>query len=140
MSDNRVGGLLAGLEQAWRAAPSKRATRASKRARRAPAARMAFCNTLCITETGMTTSVRMDAETEKLLKDLARERGSTKSEIVREAVRLAARRRPRSRIAERPYDAFRGVIGAVRGGPADLSERTGERFRKLLLDRKRKRS
>jgi hypothetical protein len=82
----------------------------------------------------------MDAETERLLEDLARERGSTKSEVVREAVRLAARRRPRSRSAERPYDAFRGVIGSVRGGPADLSERTGKRFRKLLLDRRRKRS
>lgn len=88
----------------------------------------------------MTTSVRMDAETQRLLEDLARERGSTKSEIVREAVRLAARRRPRSRIAESPYDAFRGVIGSVRGGPPDLSERTGGRFRKLLLDRRRKRS
>jgi len=88
----------------------------------------------------MTTSVRMDAETERLLEDLARERGSTKSEIVREAVRLAARRRPRSRIAVSPYDAFRGVIGSVRGGPPDLSERTGGRFRKLLLDRRRKRS
>ena len=87
----------------------------------------------------MTTSVRMDAETERLLEDLARERGSTKSEIVREAVRLAARRRKRSRIAERPSDAFRGIIGSVRGGPPGLSERTGERFRKLLLDRKRKR-
>lgn len=88
----------------------------------------------------MTMSVRMDAETERLLESLARERGATKSEIVREAVKLAARRRSRSRIAERPYDAFRGIIGSVRGGPSGLSERTGERFRKLLLDRKRKRS
>jgi hypothetical protein len=88
----------------------------------------------------MTTSVRMDSETERLLENLARERGSTKSEIVREAVRLAARRQARPRRAERPYDAFRGVIGSVRGGPSDLSERTGERFRQLLLDRRRKRS
>jgi hypothetical protein len=88
----------------------------------------------------MTTTVRMDPETERLLEDLAREQGSTKSEIVREAVRLAARRRSRSRRVVRPYDAFRGVIGCVRGGPPDLSERTGERFRRLLLDRRRKRS
>ncbi len=88
----------------------------------------------------MTTSVRMDAETERLLENLARERGSTKSEIVREAVRMAARRGQRSRTAERPHDAFRGIIGSVQGGPPGLSERTGERFRKLLLDRKRKRS
>lgn len=84
--------------------------------------------------------MRMDAETERLLESLARERGSTKSEIVREAVKLAARKRSRSRIPERPYDAFRGIIGSVRGGPPGLSERTGERFRKLLLDHKRKRS
>ena len=64
----------------------------------------------------MTMSVRMDAETERLLENLARERGSTKSEIVREAVRLAARRRPRSRTARPLQDAFRGVIGSVRGG------------------------
>ncbi|HEY3123459.1 MAG TPA: ribbon-helix-helix protein, CopG family [Thermoanaerobaculia bacterium] len=88
----------------------------------------------------MTTSVRMDAETERLLEDLARERGLTKSEIIREAVKLAARTRPRRRAAERPCDALRGVIGSVRGGPPDLSERTGMRFRELLLDRTRKRS
>jgi predicted transcriptional regulator len=39
----------------------------------------------------MTTTVRMDSATERLLDDLARERGSTKSEVVREAVRLVAK-------------------------------------------------
>ena len=87
----------------------------------------------------MTTSVRMDSETERLLDTLARERGSTKSEVVREAVRLAAKQR-RPRRAKRPYDAFRGILGSVRGGPPDLSERTGEGFRRLLLHPRRKRS
>lgn len=88
----------------------------------------------------MTTTVRMDPETEKLLESLAREQGTTKSEIVREAVKSAARRRRRSHRVERPIDAFREVIGCVRGGSPDLSERTGERLRKILLDRGRKRS
>jgi len=88
----------------------------------------------------MTTTVRMDAETERLLEDLASERGSTKSQIVREAVKLAARSRRRRRVAPRPYDAFRGIIGSVRGGRPDLSERTGAGFYQVLLDRKRKRS
>ena len=88
----------------------------------------------------MTTSVRMDSETERLLDNLARERGSTKSDVVREAVRSAAQKQRRPRRAERPYDAFRGVVGSVRGGPPDLSERTGELFRQLLLNPKRKRS
>jgi len=86
----------------------------------------------------MTTSVRMDSETERLLDNLARERGSTKSELVREAIRLVVQRERRRRRAPRPYDAFRGVIGLVRGGPTNLSERTGDRFRRLLLDSKRK--
>ncbi len=86
----------------------------------------------------MTTSVRMDSETERLLDTLARERGSTKSEVVREAVRLVAQKERRRRRDSRPYAAFRTVIGSVRGGPPDLSERTGDRFRQLLLDSKRK--
>jgi hypothetical protein len=86
----------------------------------------------------MTTSVRMDPETERLLERLARERGSTKSQVVRDAVRLAAGRRRRRPRAESPYDSFRGVIGSVRGGPPDLSERTGKRFRQLLIDARRK--
>jgi Arc/MetJ-type ribon-helix-helix transcriptional regulator len=88
----------------------------------------------------MTTTVRMDSATERLLDDLARERGSTKSEVVREAVRLVAKRERRRRRAPRPYDAFRGIVGSVRGGPPDLSERTGEQFRRLLLNPKRERS
>jgi Arc/MetJ-type ribon-helix-helix transcriptional regulator len=88
----------------------------------------------------MTTSVRMDSETERLLDQLARERGSTKSEVVREAVRLVARKERARRRVPRPYDAFRGIIGSVRGGPPDLSEQTGRRFRQLLLDSTSKQS
>jgi len=62
----------------------------------------------------MTTSVRMDSETERLLDTLARERGSTKSEIVREGVRLVAQKERRQRRVSRPYEAFRTVIGSVR--------------------------
>ena len=86
----------------------------------------------------MTTSVRMDSETRRLLDTLARERSSTRSEVVRAAIRLAAQKQRRRHRAPRPYDAFRGIVGSVRGGPPDLSERTGERFRQLLLDSKRK--
>ena len=88
----------------------------------------------------MATSVRMDPQTERLLDQLARERGLSKSQVIRDAVRLAARQaRPRGR-ASRPYDAFRGIIGSVRGGPPDLSERTGMAFRRVLADRAAKRS
>ena len=88
----------------------------------------------------MATSVRMDPETEKLLDRLAQEAGTSKSEVIRFAVRLAAKERRKPQRGRRPYDALRGIIGAVRGGPSDLSERTGERFRELLLQSKRYRS
>jgi Arc/MetJ-type ribon-helix-helix transcriptional regulator len=82
----------------------------------------------------MTTSVRLDPATERLLEEVVEERGLTKSEVIREALRLVAETKRRRNRGRRPYEAFRGVIGRVRGGPADLSERTGERFRRILLD------
>jgi Ribbon-helix-helix protein, copG family len=82
----------------------------------------------------------MDVETERLLDRLARERGLSKSQVIRDAIRLATRKPPRSGRLSRPYDAFRGVIGSVRGGPPDLSEGTGMRFRRLLIHRQAKRS
>jgi hypothetical protein len=88
----------------------------------------------------MATSVRMDLQTERLLDQLARERGLSKSQVIRDAVRLAARKARPSRRAPRPYDAFRGILGSVRGGPPDLSERTGMSFRRLLASRRAKRS
>ena len=88
----------------------------------------------------MATSVRMDIETERLLDRLARERGLSKSQVIRDAVRSAARTNRRPRRASRPYDAFRGIIGSVRGGPVNLSERTGSTFGRLLSERKAKRS
>lgn len=38
----------------------------------------------------------------------------------------------------RPYEAIADLIGCVRGGPPDLSERTGENFRELLTQRQKK--
>jgi hypothetical protein len=94
----------------------------------------------CITEAAMATSVRMDLQTERLLDQLARERGLTKSQVIRDAVRLAAGKARLSGRGSRPFDAFRGIIGSVRGGPPDLSERTGRSFRRLLANRAANRS
>ena len=88
----------------------------------------------------MATSVRMDLETERLLDQLARQQGVSKSQVIREAVRSAAGKARRTRRAPRPYDSFRGILGSVKGGPHDLSERTGRSFVRLLADRKAKRS
>jgi hypothetical protein len=88
----------------------------------------------------MATSVRMDLETERLLDQLAREQGVSKSHVIREAVRSAAAKARLAGRAARPYDAFRGILGSVKGGPPDLSERTGRSFGRLLAERKAKRS
>ena len=42
-------------------------------------------------------------------------------------VELAPEREP-----PRPYEAIADLIGCVKGGPSDLSENTGEKFRDLL--------
>jgi hypothetical protein len=35
------------------------------------------------------------------------------------------------------YDSIAHIVGSVKGLPPDLSERTGEKFRALLLARRR---
>ncbi len=88
----------------------------------------------------MATSVRMDLQTERLLDQLARDSGLSKSQVVRDAVRLAARQARPSGRTPRPYNTFRGILGSVRGGPPNLSERTGMSFRRLLANRRAERS
>ncbi len=87
----------------------------------------------------MPTSVRLDTKTERLVERLARAKGRTKSEVIREAIVIAADRDAQARIGDRPYEAVAHLIGAVRGGPRDLSVKTGEKFRRLLVARKARR-
>ena len=85
----------------------------------------------------MPTSVRLDPNTERLVRRLARERAQTKSEVIREALVALARNEDRTRRRKTLYDSIAHVVGSVKGLPPDLSERTGEKFRALLLARKR---
>jgi Arc/MetJ-type ribon-helix-helix transcriptional regulator len=77
------------------------------------------------------TSVRLDPETERALEQLARSRSVSKSEVMRQAIELLA-----SQERQAPFDRVADLIGSVRGGPPDLSEHTGKRFRQMLADRK----
>ena len=78
-------------------------------------------------------SIRLDDETESLLRRLARSRGQTRSALMRDAVAVLAERESAGvDPLRRPYEAMSHLIGCVRGGPSDLSTRTGERFRRLL--------
>lgn len=84
-----------------------------------------------------TLTVRLDAASEATLRRLARRRGVTKSEVVREALRALVEREGEDRGRQiRPYDAIAHLIGCARGGPPDLSERTGEGLRRMLHARR----
>ena len=78
----------------------------------------------------MPTSVRLDPATERALEELARSRSVSKSEVVRQAIELLA-----SQELQAPFDRVADLLGCVQGGPPDLSEETGTRFRKLLAER-----
>ena len=85
----------------------------------------------------MPTSVRLDAKTEGLVRGLARKTGRSKSQVIRDAIAQLARS-AEARPAQTPYEAMKHLIGSIRGGPPNLSERTGEKFRQLLLARRRR--
>jgi hypothetical protein len=85
-------------------------------------------------------TVRTDPETEAMVERLARRRGQSKSQIVREALKLLVEREKGAREGGRPYDRVKHLIGCVRsGGAARLSEDTGRKFRELLLKKVRAR-
>ena len=82
-------------------------------------------------------SVRLDRKTEELLGRLARKKGRRKSDIVREALLVLADKEALASKPVSPYEALAHLIGTVRGGRPDLSNRTGEAFRRLLEERRR---
>ncbi len=86
----------------------------------------------------MPLTVRVDVKTERLLLRLARKRGETKSEIIRDAIGVLAKEVRVQEATEHPYEKVRDLIGSVSGGPADLSTMTGEKFRRLLAGRRGK--
>lgn len=87
---------------------------------------------------GTIITVRLDDETERIVERIARRRKQTKSEVVRGAIAALAKEEGQ-RSDGKPYEAVAHLVGSVRGGPSDLSERTGDKFRRQLMDRKRAR-
>lgn len=75
----------------------------------------------------MPTSIRLDAETDRALEEIARRRSTTKSQVVRTAIADFLGREQLS-----PYARAADLLGSVTGGPEDLSEDTGRRVREML--------
>lgn len=86
----------------------------------------------------MITTVRLPAETEALVRRIAKRTGQSKSEVIRDALALLAERDGGGDVT-RPYDAVAHLVGCVDSGGLNLSERTGEGFRRLLEKRRGKR-
>jgi hypothetical protein len=82
-----------------------------------------------------TLNLRVDAGTAAFLERAARQSGRTKSEIVREALEAFRKEEIRPKAAA-PSEAMAHLIGSWDSGGMKLSQRTGERFARLLQERK----
>ena len=85
----------------------------------------------------MLATVRLDLATERVLARLARSSGRTRSDVIREAILHLAKRSPAPANDESLYASVADLIGVARGGPPDLSVRSGEKLRSLLSERAR---
>ena len=83
----------------------------------------------------MPTSVRLDAETEALLRRLAHLSGRTKSDVLREAVVRLSREHEALSPADGPYALISDLVGIARGGPDDLARRHKQAFREKLANK-----
>jgi hypothetical protein len=94
------------------------------------------CATTCDTRHHMgAVNLRVDAGTAAFLERVARQTGRTKSEVVREALEALRKGEARPPTAP-PAQTMAHLIGCWDSGGMKLSERTGERFARLLRQRK----
>jgi hypothetical protein len=82
------------------------------------------------------TSVRLPARLERLVSRVAKERGTTKSEVIRNVLTVLEKEDQEVRGGATPYQAMKHLIGCASGGPSDLSKDTGKKFRGMLLRRR----
>ena len=84
----------------------------------------------------MGTSVRLPARLERLVSRVAKERGATKSEVIRNVLTILEKEDQKAQAGATPYHAMKHLIGCASGSPSDLSAETGKKFRGLLLRRR----
>ena len=81
-------------------------------------------------------TVWLDVQTEAVLKRLTLQRGQTKSEVIRDAIAHLAEEKGEQVSA---YHRLQPFIGVADSGGRQLSERTGEKLRELLEEKRRAR-
>ena len=82
----------------------------------------------------MPRSVRLDEESEAWVEREARRKRTTRSDVIRSALKRAA---ADERSVETPYAAIADLIGVFASRKGNLSERTGERYARMLASRRR---
>jgi Arc/MetJ-type ribon-helix-helix transcriptional regulator len=85
----------------------------------------------------MPTSVRLDQQTERVVRSLARRTGRSRSQVIRDAIRRLAATESETQRGPTVFEMWKDAIGCAEGGPPDLSERTGDHFRSLLSAKRR---
>jgi predicted DNA-binding protein len=85
----------------------------------------------------MTSAVtfRLDGQTRQRIMKIARRRGVSVSEAIRQAVEAWVER---DQVSSSPYEAVVDLIGVVHGGNPRRSTRTGRQLRELLKRRRGK--
>lgn len=84
----------------------------------------------------MPVSVRLDRETESLVRQLSRSTGRSKSEVIRYAIRRLAGG-DSVKPAESVYEQIADIVGVVRGGKRRYAARSEEVLRTLFARRRR---
>jgi len=86
----------------------------------------------------MVITVRLDPDTRRKLDKLTRAHRLSRSEIVRRAIHSMAKESP-GKEEINVYQRIKDLVGSVDGLPPDLSERTGDKFYKIVLEKHRRR-
>ncbi|MHB8730489.1 MAG: ribbon-helix-helix protein, CopG family [bacterium] len=76
--------------------------------------------------------MRLDPDTEAILRRLARKAGRTKSSIIREAILRMSETHAAPKPGGSLHDQLADLIGVGHGGPSDLASRSEEILRDLF--------
>jgi Arc/MetJ-type ribon-helix-helix transcriptional regulator len=80
----------------------------------------------------MVISVRLDAAERQLVGRLAKAMKKSRSDVIRAGISALAERERREARPGSVYERVAHLVGCVKGGPVDLSERTGKGFHERL--------
>ena len=87
----------------------------------------------------MSLTVRLSPKAERTLNTLAKRRGQSRSEIVRDAIAQYEAVQAGDVFGGRSYDAWMDVIGVINLGVRDSASTTGEQFTALVQEHARAR-